>query len=42
MAEPPGVIRFKAPVEPLPTIATIVVDETTEKEFTGVPPIVMA
>jgi hypothetical protein len=37
-AEPPGVVRLTAPEEPLPTIATIVVDDTTVNELTEVPP----
>jgi hypothetical protein len=38
LAVPPGVVKLSAPVDPLPTIATIVVDETTVNEVTGVPP----
>ena len=37
-AEPPGVVRLTAPVVPVPTMATIEVEETTVKEATGVPP----
>jgi hypothetical protein len=42
VAVPPGVVRLSAPEEPLPTIATMVVDETTVNEVTEVPPKVMA
>jgi hypothetical protein len=42
LAVPPGVVKLSAPVEPLPTIATIVVDETTVNAVTGVPPRVIA
>jgi hypothetical protein len=35
---PPGVVRLTAPVDPVPTIATIEVDDTTVNEVTGVPP----
>jgi hypothetical protein len=38
LAEPPGEITPTEPVEPLPTIAVIVVDETTVNEETAVPP----
>jgi hypothetical protein len=41
-ALPPGVVRLTAPVAPVPTIATIEVDETTVNEVTGVPPNVIA
>jgi hypothetical protein len=37
-AVPPGVVNLTEPLEPLPTIATIDVEETTVKEDTGVPP----
>jgi hypothetical protein len=37
-AEPPGVVRLTAPVAPVPTLATIEVEETTVNEVTGVPP----
>jgi hypothetical protein len=37
-AEPPGVVRLTAPLEPLPTIATIDVEDTTVNDDTGVPP----
>ena len=37
-AEPPGVVIPMAPDEPLPTTASRVVDETTVKAATGVPP----
>jgi hypothetical protein len=40
-ALPPGVVRLTAPVAPVPTIATIEVDDTTVNEVTGVPPNVM-
>ncbi len=36
--EPPGVVKLTEPLEPLPTIATIDVEETTVKEDTGIPP----
>jgi hypothetical protein len=35
---PPGVVRLTAPVDPVPTMATIEVDDTTVNEVTGVPP----
>jgi hypothetical protein len=41
-AVPPGVVKLSAPEDPLPTTATIVVDETTVNEVTGVPPRVIA
>lgn len=41
-AEPPGVVRLTAPVEPEPTVARMVVEERTVKEATGVPPKVRA
>lgn len=41
-AVPPGVVRLTAPVEPVPTIATMVVEESMVKEATGVPPKVSA
>jgi hypothetical protein len=41
-AVPPGVVRLTAPVEPDPTMATMVVDESTVKKATGVPPKVSA
>jgi hypothetical protein len=41
-AVPPGVVRLTAPVDPVPTMATIDVEETTVNELTGVPPNVMA
>jgi hypothetical protein len=37
-AVPPGVVKLTAPEEPLPTIATIVDDDTTVNELTEVPP----
>ena len=37
-ALPPGVVRLTAPVAPVPTIATIEVEETTVNDVTGVPP----
>jgi hypothetical protein len=37
-AGPPGVVRLTAPVDPVPTIATMEVDDTTVNEVTGVPP----
>jgi hypothetical protein len=37
-AVPPGVVRLTAPEEPLPTIAMMVVDDTTVNELTEVPP----
>ena len=40
-AVPPGVVRLTAPVDPLPTIAIMEVEETTVNELTGVPPNVM-
>jgi hypothetical protein len=40
-ALPPGVVRLTAPVDPVPTIATIEVDDTTVNDVTGVPPNVM-
>jgi biotin-(acetyl-CoA carboxylase) ligase len=41
-AEPPGVVKLNGPEEPLPTIATIVDDDTTVNELTAVPPNVKA
>jgi hypothetical protein len=41
-AVPPGVVKLTAPVAPIPTIATIEVEETTVKELTAVPPNVKA
>lgn len=41
-AVPPGVVKLTAPVDPLPTIAIMEVEETTVKDVTGVPPNVMA
>ena len=41
-ALPPGVVRLTAPVAPVPTIATIDVEETTVNDETGVPPNVIA
>jgi hypothetical protein len=41
-AVPPGVVKLTAPVEPEPTMARMEVEETTVKEFTGVPPSVKA
>ncbi len=41
VALPPGVTRLIAPLEPLPTMATIIVDETTVNDETDVPPNVM-
>ena len=41
-AVPPGVVKLSAPVEPLPILATMEVDETTVNEVTGVPPRVIA
>jgi hypothetical protein len=41
-ALPPGVVRLTAPVAPVPTIATIEVEETTVNDETGVPPNVIA
>jgi hypothetical protein len=41
-AEPPGVVKLTAPVAPVPTTATMEVEETTVNELTGVPPNVMA
>ena len=41
-AVPPGVVRLTAPEDPIPTIATIEVDEMTVKERTDVPPNVKA
>ena len=41
-AVPPGVDKLTAPVAPVPTVATIEVEETTVKDVTGVPPKVMA
>jgi len=41
-AVPPGVVKLTAPLEPLPTIATMDVEETTGKDVTGMPPRVMA
>jgi hypothetical protein len=38
LAEPPDEVTPTEPVDPLPTLATIEVDETTVKEVTGVPP----
>ena len=40
-AVPPGVVRLTAPDEPVPTIATIDVEDTTVNAVTGVPPNVM-
>jgi hypothetical protein len=40
-ALPPGVVRLTAPVDPVPTMATIEEDDTTVNEVTGVPPNVM-
>jgi hypothetical protein len=37
-AVPSGVVKLTAPLEPLPTVATMVVEETTVKAETGVPP----
>jgi hypothetical protein len=37
-AVPPGVVRLTAPVEPVPTIAIMEVDERTVNDDTGVPP----
>jgi hypothetical protein len=37
-AVPPGVVKLTAPVEPLPTVATIVVDDTTVNDLTLIPP----
>jgi hypothetical protein len=37
-AVPPRVVRLTAPVAPIPTIATIDVEETTVNDVTGVPP----
>jgi hypothetical protein len=37
-AVPPRVVRLTAPVAPVPTIATIDVEETAVNEVTGVPP----
>jgi hypothetical protein len=42
LAVPPGVVKLSAPVEPLPILATMEVDETTVNEVTGVPPRVIA
>ena len=42
LAVPPGVVKLSAPVDPLPTLATMTVDETTVNEVTGVPPRVIA
>jgi biotin-(acetyl-CoA carboxylase) ligase len=37
-AVPPGVVRLTAPDDPVPTMATMEVADTTVKEVTGVPP----
>ena len=37
-ALPPGVVRLTAPVAPVPTLATIDVEETTVNDVTGIPP----
>lgn len=37
-AEPPGVVRLTAPVEPVPTTAIMEVDERTVNDATGIPP----
>jgi hypothetical protein len=37
-AVPPRVVRLTAPVAPIPTIATIDVEETTVNDLTGIPP----
>jgi len=42
LAEPSGVTRLSAPVEPNPTVAFIVLGETTVNEATDVPPRVIA
>ena len=41
-AVPPGVVKLTAPVAPVPTMATMDVEETTVNELTLVPPNVMA
>jgi len=41
-AEPPGVVRLTEPVAPIPTTATIEVEDTTVNEVTKVPPSVIA
>jgi hypothetical protein len=38
LAEPPAEVTPTEPVDPLPTIATIEVDDTTVNDVTGVPP----
>jgi hypothetical protein len=40
-ADPPGVVKLTEPEEPVPTIATIEVEEITVNDVTGVPPKVM-
>ena len=35
---PPGVVKITAPEEPVPTMATIDVEETTVNDATGIPP----
>ena len=37
-AEPPGVVRLTAPEDPVPTITTMEVEDTTVKDKTVVPP----
>ena len=41
-AVPPGVVKLTAPDDPVPTMATIEVADTTVNVDTGVPPNVMA
>ena len=41
-ADPPSVVRLTAPDDPVPTMATIEVADTTVNVDTGVPPNVMA
>ena len=42
VALPPGVTKLKAPVAPFPTTALMVVEETTVKDATEIPPNVIA
>ena len=42
LAIPPGATKLTAPVAPVPTIATMDVEETTVKTSTAVPPRLMA